>query len=289
MKKFIKIQFCALLLSAVNIQAQTAKIITGFNHVESVAADDGFLYAADIGKVLDPVAKDGDGKIIKMDDDGNIINADFVKEKLNAPKGLAIYKAVLYLTDIDRVLAIDIKTGLKIYEIDFSNDTKFLNDIAVWDDQTLFVSATDKSKLFKADLATKTYAEVKTSVVIPGINGLCCRKKADRLYVNGFGTDNHPNGIVGYINLKDNSFTQINLPMGYYDGIALKNGTLYVGDWVAFENNGIVREVLTYNTDKAALTTKSLRIPGPADFTISGDNLIVPAMLTGEIYIFKFN
>lgn len=289
MKNLISKLFSTSLLITVSIQAQTAKIITGFNHIESVAEDDGYLYAADIGKALDPSARDGDGKVIKMDIAGNIINADFANEKLNAPKGLAIYKSVLYIADIDRVVAIDLKTGNKTYEIDFSKDSGFLNDIAVWDEHTLFVSATDKSKLFKADLNSKTYTEIKTSVSIPGINGLCCRKKADRLYVNGLGSDNQPNGIVGYINLKDNSFTQINMPPGYYDGIALKNGSLYVSDWVAFEPKGIVRETLTHDTDKVSLTTKSLRIPGPADFIISGDKLIVPAMLSGEIYIFNFN
>ncbi|AWI26799.1 NHL repeat-containing protein [Flavobacterium pallidum] len=276
-------------LSATALQAQTAKIITGFHHVESVAASDGFLFAADIGPVLEPLTKDGDGKIIKMDRNGNILDRDFAKETLNAPKGLAIYKNILYAADIDRIVAFDISSGEKLYEIDLSKDSGFLNDIAIWNEETLFVSATDKSKLFQVNLTTKTYEEFKTSAPIPGINGLFCRKNANRLYANGFGTDNQPNGIVGYINLKDHSFTLINMPKGYYDGIAVKNGTVFTSDWVAFENKGVVRETLAHGTNKASLTTKTLRIPGPADFIISANEMIVPAMLTGEIFIFNIN
>ncbi|WP_298150528.1 hypothetical protein [Flavobacterium sp.] len=287
MKKLYLTPFSFVFFCFAHADAQTAKIITGFHHVESVAVADGFLYAADIGVALKPSAKDGDGQIIKMDKAGTIIDAQFVKTKLNAPKGLAIYKGILYLTDIDRVLGIDIATGTVSYEIDFSKDASFLNDIAVWDEHTLFVSATDKSKLFRLDLVEKTYAEVKTSVSIPGINGLFCKKRSDRLYVNGFGSENKPNGIVGYISLKDNHFTKIDVPEGYYDGLALNNGILYTSDWVAFEAKGVVREMATNNFNKVKKTTFSLQIPGPADFVISGSEMFVPAMLSGEIYIFS--
>ncbi|AIG30341.1 hypothetical protein IA01_07645 [Flavobacterium psychrophilum] len=274
---------------ATNTNAQTTKTVTGFSHVESVATDGKFIYAADIGKELNPTAKDGDGQIIKLDKKGKILDATFVKEKLDAPKGLAINKEVLYINDIDRLLAIDLKTGTKLYEIDFSKDTSFLNDIAVWDNNTLYVSATDKSKLYKVNLVDKSYSEIKTDVTISGINGLFCYKKASRIYVNGFGSDNKPNGIIGFINLKDNTFTQITNLEGYYDGIFISKDVLYVSNWVAFEKKGIIQGIGIYNTNRVAKISTTETISGPADFIIVNDQLIVPAMMSGEIHFIELD
>ncbi len=274
---------------ATNTNAQTTKTVTGFNHVESVATDGKFIYAADIGKELNPTAKDGDGQILKLDKKGKILDATFVKEKLDAPKGLAINKEVLYINDIDRLLAIDLKTGTKLYEIDFSKDTSFLNDIVVWDNNTLYVSATDKNKLYKVNLIDKSYSEIKTDVTISGINGLFCYKKASRIYVNGFGSDNKPNGIIGFINLKDNTFTQITSLQGYYDGIFISKDVLYVSNWVAFEKKGIIQGIGIYNTNRVAKISTSEAISGPADFIIVNDQLIVPAMMSGEIHFIKLD
>lgn len=277
---------CLLIIVETNAQTKT---VNGFNHIESVTTDGKFIYAADIGKELNPTTKDGDGQIIKLNRKGKILEANFVKEKLDAPKGLAINKEILFINDIDRLLAIDLKTGTKLYEIDFSKDTSFLNDIAVWDNNTLFVSATDKSKLYKVNLANKSYSEFKTDVIISGINGLFCYKKANRIYVNGFGSDNKPNGIIGYINLKDNTFTRISNLEGYYDGIFISNDVLFVSNWVAFEKKGIIQGIGIYGSNKVITINTSELIAGPADFIILNDQLIVPGMMTGEIHFIKLD
>ena len=289
MKNLIQISLIFCLFMATNTNAQTTKTVTGFSHVESVATDGKFIYAADIGKELNPTAKDGDGQILKLNKKGKILDATFVKEKLDAPKGLSINKGILFINDIDRLLAIDLKTGTKLYEIDFSKDTSFLNDIAVWDNNTLYVSATDKSKLYKVNLIDKSYSEIKTDKTISGINGLFCYKKASRIYVNGFGSDNKPNGIIGFINLKDNTFTQITTLEGYYDGIFISKDVLYVSNWVAFEKKGIIQGIGIYNTNRVAKISTSEAISGPADFIIVNDQLIVPAMMSGEIHFIKLD
>ncbi len=286
--KINQLLFSVLLLVAVNSQAQITKTVTGFHHVESVATDGKYIYAADIGNEMTPTAKDGDGQIVKLDRKGNIIEASFAKEKLNAPKGLAINKNVLFTADIDRVVAIDLTSGTKLYEIDFSKDSSFLNDIAVWDNNTLFVSATDKSKLFKINLTDKTYSEIKTDKTIAGINGLFCTNKGSRLYVNGFGSGDKPNGIIGYINLKDNTFTKVTSLEGYFDGIFINKDVLYVSNWVAFEKKGVIMAINTYSSK--CNKVKSIEpIAGPADFIILDNEMILPAMLSGEIHFIKLD
>ena len=288
MKTKFKLLSLAIGLFALTVNAQVTKTIGGFGHVESVSSDGKYIYAGDIGKELNPTAKDGDGQIIKLDKKGNIIETSFSKEKLNAPKGLAINKGILFAADVDRIVALDLATGAKLYEIDFGKDTSFLNDIAVWDNNTLYVSATDKSKLFKVNLADKSYNEVATDTTIVGINGLYCTNKGSRLYVNGFGSDNKPNGIIGYINLKDNKFTKVTSLEGYFDGIAINKDILYVSNWVALEKKGVLMAIGVYS-NKCAKVKLAEPIAGPADFTIIDDEMILPAMLTGEIHFVKLD
>lgn len=286
MKKTLIICWLAF---AATTTAQSMKTVKGFHHVESVATDGKFIYAADIGTELNPQAKDGDGQILKLNKKGEILDRFFSKEILNAPKGLAINKGILFTNDIDRLVAISLKTGTKLFEIDFSKETSFLNDIAVWDDTALLVSATDKSKLFKVDVIDKSYTEIKTDRTIAGINGLFCYKKANRIYVNGFGSDNKPNGVVGYINLKDGTFTQIPHLEGYFDGIFISNDVLYVSNWVAFEKKGIIQGIGIFGSNRVRTINLTEPIAGPADFIILNDLLIVPAMLSGEIHFIKLD
>lgn len=276
------------LILAISSKAQITKTINGFHHVESVATDGKYIYAADIGSELNPTAKDGDGQIVKLDKKGNKVDASFVKETLNAPKGIAINKNTLFAADIDRIVAIDLNSGAKLYEIDFSKDTSFLNDIAVWDNNTLFVSATDKNKLYKVNLIDKTYSEVVTDKTIPGINGLFCFSKANRLYVNGFGSDDKPNGIIGYINLKDNSFTKLTSLEGYFDGIYVSKDVLYFSNWVTFEKKGAIMAISLYSNRCIKIASID-PIAGPADFFINNDELVIPAMLSGEIHFIKLD
>lgn len=275
------------LLSIITM-AQNTKTIGGFNHLESIATDGKFLYAADIGKTLSPSAKDSDGQIVKLDRKGKILANNFAQTTLNAPKGLAINKKTLFAADIDRIVAIDTESGKLLYAIDLSKDSAFLNDIAVWDDNTLFVSGTDKNRLFKINLTDKSYTEIKTDKTIAGINGLFCHKKSSRLYVNGFGADNQPNGVIGYINLKDNTFIRLTGMEGHFDGIFISKDVLFVSNWVAFEKKGVVMAISLFN-QRAAKVKMPEPIAGPADFIIINDQLIIPAMMSGEIHFVELD
>jgi hypothetical protein len=263
--------------------ASAQKDITGFHHIESVASDGKFLYVADIGKELDPSAKDGDGRIIKTDMNGKILDSLFAQEKLNAPKGLALDNGILFVADVERLVALDIKSEKKLYEIAFEG-ISFLNDIAVVNKTTLFISATDKSKIFKVSLIDGSYTELVTDKTILGTNGLFYDAQSNRLYVNGFGSDNKPNGIFGYIDLYGNKFIQLTKQQGYFDGIWLSKGVLYISSWVAFEQKGII---LTYDivTGKSAEIKRAKPFAGPADFTIVKNQIIVPQMLKGIVTI----
>lgn len=281
MKSIIK-SLLAILIITTTVNAQTTKTISGFNHIESVTSDGKYIYAADIGKELNPTAKDGDGKIIKLDLQGKIIDSTFSKEALNAPKGITIANGILFTADVDRLIALDIKSGKKLYEISFADDISFLNDITVVDKTTLYISATDKSKIYKVNLTAKTYSELIIDKTISGTNGLFFDKKSNRLYVNGMGSDNKPNGIVGYVDLSNNKFTQLATIEGLFDGIWLNNNMLYTSNWVAFEKKGIIQTVDLKTNQVSEIKLKE-PIAGPADFTILKNQIVIPEMMTGTI------
>lgn len=283
MKKMTKI--CTVLITLLGftvVNAQDFKKVQGFNHIESVVSDGEYLYVADIGLTLKPFDKDGDGKIIQLDKDGKVINPNFIRETLNAPKGLAIEENTLFVNDVDKLLAFDLKTGNKLYEIDFSAQSYFLNDIAIWDKNTLYVSASDTNKIYKVNLTTKTFEPFTMDKEIPGANGLFVDKSANRLYVNGFGTNGNSNGLVGYVDLKTNKFTQITPIEGYYDGIYLYDGMLYFTNWMDFDKKGIIGTMSLQDGKISVLKVPEL-INGPADFTIFRNRLVVPGMMDGSL------
>ena len=105
---------------------------------ESVMYDSksGNVFVANInGK---PTEKNGMGFIAVLSLDGTIQNLKWATG-LNAPKGMGIMDRTLYVTDIDRVHAIDIATGSikQTWEVE---GARFLNDIAIGGDGAVYIT-----------------------------------------------------------------------------------------------------------------------------------------------------
>lgn len=109
---------------------------------ESVLYNDGdnTLYISNIDGT--PTDKDGKGFISKLSLDGKIIKLKWA-EGLNAPKGSAIYKNSFYVSDIDRLVEIDMKTG-KIKKTYPAKGALFLNDVAVDAEGRVYVTDMDE-------------------------------------------------------------------------------------------------------------------------------------------------
>ena len=114
---------------------------------ESVCYDpeSGIIYVSNIGGK--PTEKDGDGYIAQLSPDGTVLKGTVISG-LNAPKGMGIYKGTLYVTDIDRVAAIDLKskTIKKFYEFP---EAKFLNDIAIDIYGTVYISDMMSTRIYR--------------------------------------------------------------------------------------------------------------------------------------------
>lgn len=222
---------------------------------ESVYFDAGnkVLYVSNIdGK---PAEKDGKGSIGKVGVDGKIIAAEWVTG-LNAPKGMALVKNMLWVADVDEVVVIDTKTGQigKRIKID---GAKFLNDVA----------ADGKGDIYVSDSETKMVHKIQNDQVtthLQGLerpNGLLVHKK--ELYV----LDNGKLKKAG----KNNELTQLAEGMeGGTDGIEnVKGNDFIVSSW-----GGVIYYVNADGSTEKLLDTRDQKV-NSADIGYDAKNRIV--------------
>jgi len=117
----------------------------GLQTPESVLFDEekDVMYVANING--DPSEKNGSGFISILNPDGSAKSLHWVKD-LNAPKGMAIKDGKLYVSDIDQLVEIDIKTGKVLQKYD-APGAVFLNDVAAGSNGMIFVSDSRTAKI----------------------------------------------------------------------------------------------------------------------------------------------
>lgn len=148
MKKLVLACVASLLSASLFAQKQLAPLweIKDLPTPESVfySGSNNVLYVSLIDG--DGSAKDGKGGVALLNPDGSIKDKEWVTE-LDAPKGLALYKDLLYVADITKMVVIDIITGNVINEIEVPGST-FLNDVTVDDNGVVYVSDTRENKIY---------------------------------------------------------------------------------------------------------------------------------------------
>lgn len=250
---------------------------------ESVTSDGTHYYVSNVGKKLLPSEKDGDGFIMKLDWEGNVVAEKFI-EGLDAPKGMVIVSGKLYVADVDKVRIFDVASGATAGEIDFSSKgTSFLNDIAVKSNGELFVSATDINRVYLVKLADGSYEEVITQPTIQKPNGLAYDASEKKLYVTSYPPD--PTGTVGVVEMKPkvNSYQTLSDFVGNLDGIALVGNLIVFSDW----NRGAIL-VFDKNSGKVGgFKMPAESIDGPADFYFdeAKGEFWIPGMRESGLYV----
>jgi len=287
MRYFLLALLVALALPALATSITVEKTIPGFSSPESVVVSGDDVFVSNLGAKLEPMEKDGDGFISKLDRQGNIKVLKWV-DKLNAPKGLIAVNGVLYVADIDRVLGYRQRDGKPVFELDLAaSGSKFLNAFARYDNRRLLLSATDLSKVFVIDLLSRSYRELKFDSPPRGPNGL--KKLGPRLMVVEWGSDNQANGKVkaylldGYTAKLEKTWEPS--PAGYFDGVvSLGANRWLISNWVKFEPGGLL-QVLDTRDGKVSVANEKIPLAGPADLFLDDQNkLWVPGMLEGKVY-----
>jgi hypothetical protein len=208
---------------------------SGLKTPESALPDptDTFAYVSNING--NPTDKDGNGFISKVSlKDGNILEREWATG-LDAPKGMALAKDRLFVSDIDRLVEIDAKTGKIVARHDAAG-AKFLNDVAADGEGRIYVSDSGTSTIWRlADGKLEKWLD-GASLKYP--NGLYVQ--GDKLIVAAWGAprgdgSNAPANLLE-ISLKDKSVRDLGdgKPIGNLDGIAPDGPSSYlVTDWIA--------------------------------------------------------
>lgn len=175
----MRLALCLSLLAAPCLagEAATPVSVGGFASPESVLLVGDHAYVSNIGPVLDPLAKDGDGFISLLAADGTVLARHALPAdgtRLDAPKGMARIGGTLYVADIDRVVGFDLASGARLSVAELpGGDPSLANDLAAEPGGTLLVSDTLRNALYRLDPETGIWTLLTDG--LPGANGIAIR------------------------------------------------------------------------------------------------------------------
>ncbi|GGG05012.1 ATP/GTP-binding protein [Dokdonia pacifica] len=211
-------------------------------HCESAVYDknNDVIYASLIGN-----RKPGNGSIATVGVDGKLINAQFVAG-LNDPKGIAITKDKLYVSDVTELVEADLKTG-KVLNTYTAEGIEFLNDVAIAPDGAIYVSDTRTSKIYRLD-QDGNFDFWLADPKLDNPNGLLIQ--GDTMYVASWGGAPE-GGRVSKFDMNTKKITSVTDIIGNLDGIRpYDKNHLIISDWrsgkVHLMNfDGTTQEVVT--------------------------------------------
>lgn len=232
-----------------------------------------------------PDQKDGKGWIVTADVNGKVLDKAWLTG-LNAPKGMRAYNGVLWISDINQVIAIEIKTKKMLHKYTI-NSANFLNDVAITANGDVYVSDMGNHSIYalkhgKVSLFTR-------GVELESPNGMVIY--GNSLILATWGTamaKDFTTKVPGHlysIDLTTKKKTVITAePLGNLDGLEIKSEdplTYLVTDFMA----GKVYEVVNSNSVKTLLEG----FKGAADigYIKETNTLIVPRMMENKISAYK--
>ncbi|MBI5163943.1 MAG: hypothetical protein HY985_08570 [Magnetospirillum sp.] len=264
--------------------AEPAKVweATGFANPESVLWDPvaKVLYVSNVNG--NPPDKDGNGYLSKLSPSGKVLVEKWVTG-LDAPKGMAVSRGRLYVSDIDRLVVVDIASG-KIARTFPATGAKFLNDVTVDAKGVVYVSDMLDNTIWR--LAEGKFDKWLADPALENPNGL--KAEATRLVVGAWGpmtgqgfATSKPGGLKA-ITYEDKLIRDLSPAFGNLDGVEPDGRSGYiVSDWMA----GAV-----FLTDRRNRPVKILTLSqGSADIGLIPEQrlLLVPMMMDGKVAAYK--
>lgn len=184
--------------------------------------------------------KDGVGYISKLNVEGVVVVKEWVTG-LNAPKGICCTKKSLFVTDIDRVVEISLRTG-KIRKSYQNSKSKSLNDATVASDGRVYISDSGGDCIFRVG---KDSLEVfLQSNELERMNGILAVDKL--LYLGS------KNNMIT-VSQQSKAITVVAEGVGYLDGIVMVGENKFVTSdfkgMVQYIEPGKLAEMLLKTTD----------------------------------------
>ncbi|MCC9165509.1 gluconolaconase [Pontibacter harenae] len=232
------------------------------------------LYVSNINKVSEN-RKDGDGFISRVSTSGEVEELYWVSG-LNDPKGIALYNNVLYVADVDEVVAISTQSGSILGRYSAEN-AGMLNDIAIDNNGTVFISDSKNKHIYQLRNGRVSMWVENTNNERP--NGLYL--EGNRMVV-AFSS----NGDVQLLDPETRRFTSFTNGVGAGDGIAATgDGNYFVSNW-----NGEIFYINSEARQWKVLDTKDQK-KNTADITYSPrlGLLLVPTFFDNRLVAYRIN
>jgi hypothetical protein len=266
--------FIALISIGLSASAQSLTKI--WTTAEGLKTPESALYdaASDVIYVsnIDGVAtdKDGNGFISLVNLDGKIKNLHWVTG-LNAPKGLAIHKGTLFVSDIDELVVISIKDA-KIVKRVKREDAIFLNDVTVSEEGTVFVSDNRDNKIYILDGDKLNIWS--NDPLIKSVNGLWAEK--GKLYIG--------NAQIIEADIKTKALKVLVDNCGGIDGLEkMENGEFIYSNWPG-------RIFVTKGTESIKLLdTVDKKNTADIDYIPGKKLVLVPTFLGNSLEAYTLN
>lgn len=289
MKNSLALLFIAITLSVTTLAGAATTMlaplweVTGLKNPESVIYDAqrDVLYVSNVDG--NPPDQDGKGSIARVSADGKMLEPEWIGG-LNAPKGMALRGAILYVADIDTLVEIDTKKG-RVTKKYPAAQAKFLNDVTIDRHGDVYVSDMLDNAIYR--LTNGTFELWLKDDALQSPNGL--HAEQERLVVGAWGviTEGFNTKIPGHLKIvsfQDKRVTGLGpgTPVGNLDGVeADGRGAYYVTDWVA-------GKLLRIHPSGEAELLLDLA-QGSADLTYVQNKhlLLIPMMSDNKLLAFK--
>lgn len=273
----------AVAISLGPVGAQEPQMVweaTGFEAPESALyhAPERVIYVSNVAG--EPNEKNGQGYISKLGPDGQMIERQWATG-LDAPKGMGLHEGMLYVADIDTLVAIGLEDG-KRDDAWTVSEARFLNDVTVDDQGRVFVSDMLDAAIYVLDGGEFTQWLKGGGITAP--NGLLAED--DRLVVASWGVlaaEGFETETQGHLKVVDYETKEVQSlgagePVGNLDGVEPDGqGGYLVTDWV----NGALFRIDAQGQAEQLLDLNQ----GSADLEyIEDQNLaIIPMMLDDKV------
>lgn len=245
--------------------------LEGFSHPESVVYDEQRqeYYVSNIGD-----KQEGDGFISKVSKNGKKTDHSWITG-LNDPKGLLIAGNHLYVSDVNRLVKMDMESGKIISEIPVKG-SKSLNDLTKDEAGNIYFSDLAKSSIY----VLKPSGEIEewlNSDQLENPNGLLMTR--DYLLVAAWGKEEP--GHFLQVDRHTKEIGQISKGIGNLDGLQqIEEGAYYISDWAS----GKIYKISLEGTLEEVLTTA--KSSGDIYYDNKDQKLYVPMNRQNEVWIY---